>query len=777
MVRCDICRFVIPRPRHTPARALVDELVTSHSIRPGTLLRDRYEIVQELGRGEHGITHLAHHIYINHPCVVKVLHHPVKSATEATARRLQAEASAGFKVSHPNVVRVLDCDTHDGYWYVVMEYIDGVDLTRPLQNKLRLDWRQAISVAVDAAAGLEAIHCVGMVHRDIKPGNLILGTDGRTRVADLGVVGILGSDADPATQLDTGSNAGSFGYAAPEILSHRDKVGPAADLYSLGASLFQLITGRSATRRSRYAQFLDADMQPPAWPTDVPSDVPGWFVEVILKLLQPEPQRRFSSAREVKESLGMRTDSRVSPPRPRMLERGDPRGFVVLAFENQFGSNADDWLGSNLADHLARSLSQRPSVYVVNREQFHATLDRVTARGNANQLANLLDAGRMCGARAIIRGTFTKRDDTIEISATVHESGRGEPIAFPPAKGHLSTLALLEDDLDRRLAAALGLATAPDLKPQRRGPLVAEEKFIAAKELLKHGSYEQAGELAAEAVQLDPEFGEAIGLVGICCARLGQYERAIETNQRQQSLANRLGDQRLLAESYANRGTMHYFRGEYEAARDWLQRSVELASSLGLMTDVAMVRNNLGFVQLQLKQPAAAAEMFNLAIETHTSNGAKSELIPPFTGIGHVMREQRKFDEARVHFRRALVLAEEINDDVNIGVSNMNLGHCALLQGRVATAKYELLIALNVLEKTGFLNGLARVYEYMAELNLEIRNGEEAVRCAERRIELAQRQCNSRMLEAAWMQKAAGLRQCGRMVEADACMGQMDRLR
>jgi tetratricopeptide (TPR) repeat protein len=143
-------------------------------------------------------------------------------------------------------------------------------------------------------------------------------------------------------------------------------------------------------------------------------------------------------------------------------------------------------------------------------------------------------------------------------------------------------------------------------------------------------------------------------------------------------------------------------------------------------------------------------------------------LIGPYNGMGHVLREQKRFEEARGYFRRALALAQESDDDVNMGVAYMNLGHCALLQGRLADAKHELVAALNILEQTSFWNGLARVYEYMADLNLRLSNWKQAIRCADKRIELARRHANLQMESSARKQKAEALKLATSGAETEA---------
>ncbi|RMF73157.1 MAG: serine/threonine protein kinase, partial [Planctomycetota bacterium] len=241
--RCRVCGFVAAAPRKTAPDEPRDVLAFS-PLAPGTVLRERYKLIEPLGRGAHGLTFFAEHLFLNHPCVVKLLPQRIHDDSDAAVRRLRTEASAGYAVNHPNVVRVLDCDVVDGLWYFVMEFVDGVDLDHVAQQRPPIDWRQGVRWALDAAEGLRAIHSAGLVHRDIKPANLLLGLDGRVRVADLGVVRVA-HDQSSANMGAWADRAGTLAYTAPEVLDGEGEPGPAGDLYALGATLFHLLTGRT----------------------------------------------------------------------------------------------------------------------------------------------------------------------------------------------------------------------------------------------------------------------------------------------------------------------------------------------------------------------------------------------------------------------------------------------------------------------------------------------------------------------------------------------------
>ncbi len=759
LARCEACAHLVPLPRRGSRDSAAPAPPITAPFPLGSTLRDRYRLVELIGCGAHGLTYLAHHEFLNHPCVVKVLPHRVADASDRDVHRLRREASAGFRVNHANVVRVLDGDIFENIWYFVMDFIDGVDLARARECAGVIDWRQVTQFAVDAASGLEAIHRAGLIHRDIKPSNLILGVDGALRIADLGVVGLM-PEADDATPQGASDRVGTLAYAAPEVLAGEEPAGPPADLYALGATLFELVTGTAPRGDSVYRTLLNGGDQAITWPESGAQDAPDWLRNAILRLLAQDPRERFPSPAALVDYLEnpSRPGTQVAPAGAPVFP--EPRGVVVLPFENASRTDGDDWIGQALADHLARSLGQYEGTYVVDVNQYLQTLERVRARESGPHVAQLLHAGRLSGAASVVEGVFERSGDTIKLSVRAHQAPQTEPMRVEAVTGALSALADLESELLGRLTRRLGLATASRAAvagtAATRIP-AAEEQFFTGKRAFLRGDYETAMKLGLEAIRLDANFGEAVGFVGVCCARMGRYADAVEYNRRQRELAARAGDERLKIEAHANLGSMYYFQGDYESANSCLERAAQASETLGLSAELARIRNNLGYVLLQLGRATDAERSYQQAIDTHKRNGALISLIGPYTGVGHVLREQKRFEEARGYFRRALALAQESDDRVNEGVAYMNLGNCAMLMGRLLDAKNELAVALNILVHTKFWNGLARVYDHMAELNLKLSNFNEAVRCADQRIELARRHSNAPMEEAARRQKSEAM--------------------
>lgn len=772
--RCATCGFVQPRSGIVAPPNARYGLVSLARLAPEGLVRGKYRLIRQLGAGAHGVAYLARHVFLNHPCVVKVLTPFAPGPVGGTVDRVRAEARAGFRVQDPHVVRVLDCDASEGTWYFVMEFIDGANLATVLAERVALVWQQGLQIALDAARGLAAIHRAGLAHRDIKPGNLILGVDGRLRIADLGVAALATDQKELRGRA--GSGFGTFAYAAPEFFQPGVAQGVAADLYSLGATLFHLLTGRLPHGDGQvFRRLVDMQCRTPTWPTDAATDTPVWLVDAILRLLAIEPGRRFTDATELVTTLEASTHAsrRASVTGDTAIrDRLVPRGIGVLPLRNKAATDGVDWIGHAVANFLGRALAEMPNVYVADPDALIAMLDRVADTGVVPTDAERLEAGRMCGARTVVSGSFEQHGDELEIELRALRGGGLTPVVAR-VLGPIGTLAALERRALHELAARLGLVLpAPGhIVPTA---LDAREKLAHAKRAFLLGEYAQARTLSNEALAVEPEFLEAIGFLGVCLARLGRYDEAEAQHRRQELLAQQAGDVRREIEALANLGVMYYFRGNYAAAQGYYERAAARATAHHLATELAQVSNNLGFVLFRLGQAGEAEAAFSRAIETHRAYGGLASLVGPYNGMGNVLVAAERYAEARKYYRRALALAQEIGDRTSVGTTHMHLGRCAALEGMFDEAKVEFAMALTALEETRFWNGLTRVYEHIAEMQMQLENYEEAARCADKRIELARQHANTRLEAAAWTQKAEALRRAGRPQDAAVCLAQVE---
>lgn len=771
--QCLGCGFFSPRPVDPVETLAQPDDHVPFAI--GTVLRERYRLDALLGVGAHGYTYRAEHLFLNHPCVVKVLPHRIADAGDAAVRRLRTEASAGFRVNDPCVVRVLDCDAMQDAWFFVMEYVAGRSAADLIACDATVPFEQVMQIAQDSVRGLAAIHSCRLLHRDVKPANLILGVDGRTRIADLGVVGVLREPGRGGERVPLG-HAGTLAYIAPEMFQPQAPIDERSDLYSLGVSLYQLATRRLPFAESSFFRSLiDRQSKAAQWPTEAPEQ-PRWFVDAVLRLLAADPAARFRSCADLLDALSPHR-ARPLPSMPSApTEIGSPSGVAVLVFENATGCDEDAWLGYALADHLARSLAQIPGVFVADRDELASVLDRRAPLVDAPVIQQTLDAARLIGASTVIEGRYWREEDRIRLEATARRSDGGPDASLRPIAGSLSSFVQLQDQLVRAAIEGLRLTSAPPGSAALPRPIAAQEAFFSGKRAYLRGDYERATESARRAAELDPEFAEALGFAGVCLSKMGRYADAEEYHSRQAALGQSRDEPREVVEAQSNIGAMHYFRGDYERAYASFALAAETARRHGMSVELAKISNNLGFVLFHLGRVEEAECAYEQAIETHRAHGALTSLIGPYNGMGNVRVRQGRHAEAAEYFRRALALAEESDDRVNSGICHMYLGRVAVQEGRLSDAKHELALALNILETTRFWNGLARVYESMAEMNLRLRNSTEALRCADKRIEVARRHANRRVEAAAWRQRAEACELAQRIDEARACRERAEQL-
>ena len=260
-----------------------------------------YRLLRKLGAGAMGSVYLAEGD--GGPVALKVVH-PHLLERPDFFRRFYREAKVGRRVQHPNVVRTLDSDLQlvgaAAYGFLVMEYVQGRNLRSFLREYGQVPEGLLREVALQAAAGLEAIHAEGIVHRDIKPDNVLITDDHHVRIMDLGIAKL----ADESTALTAeGQFAGSVLYAAPEQILG-ETVGPATDLYALGVTLYELAAGRNPFERDDLAAIMRAHLEhvPERVHQAVPS-ISRWFSEVLSALMEKDPAERFVGAHELAGAL------------------------------------------------------------------------------------------------------------------------------------------------------------------------------------------------------------------------------------------------------------------------------------------------------------------------------------------------------------------------------------------------------------------------------------------------------------------------------------------
>jgi tetratricopeptide (TPR) repeat protein len=765
-LRCIACGAVTPvansgfPPRNS---------VCLPDIAPDGVLAGRYRLARVLR--DDGVTRCLHaeHVYLNHPCVVKLLRATCELPA-ATVAALRAEVDRGFRTGDRHIVRLLDCDVAARTWYFVSEWVDGLALDVVAASRTSLPWRQVVQIGIDAARGLAAIHSAALVHAGVKPGNLLLNPDGNVRIGDFGIERV----REVCRSVTAGGTARALGdaYAAPELAWPGGKQSAASDLYSLGVTLYQLALGRLPTGGARpMRQLLDQQFGRVDWSDEAAERLPAELRDLLDQLLRPDPSERPRDAGSVAEALAAISGVPHGASATFVVEDPAPRGVGVLPFASAGHATGDDWLGYALATGVARRLAELPGTYIADVDGFVSTIKRANGEGSPT-LERILAAGRLVGAASVLSGRVHCTGDRLRVTLEILREGEA-PMLVGSVVGAVSRLPQVEQEITRQFARALGVRAAARTPPQKSlaAPIpAARERLVRARQLYLNGDYHGASRLALEAIGLDPEYADAIGFLGVCSARVGQFAEAERQHAQHLALAERRQDDRQRMEALANLGVMYYFRGDFSEAEKNYRAAADLAHDLGLPVDHAHISNNLGFVLLRRMRLEDAEAAFKAAIETHRAYGALAALVGPYSGVGNVLTEQRRYAEARTYYRRALALASQIGDRTSVGTTHMHLGRCAALEGRYDDAKRDYAVAIGLLDDTGFWSGLARVYEFMIEMNMSLGAVDEAVRCADERIAIARRSNSAALETVALRQKAELLTRAGRIDEAERCL-------
>lgn len=709
--------------------------------------------------------------------MVKVVGPDDPGYSPQACERLEREARIGFRVNHPSVVRVLDVHRVDTTWYLVMEFADGASLAEVLEDCGRMGWMQVAQIGARAADGLAAIHRAGLLHRDIKPANILLQPDGAVKIADLGLAAPLAPDSEGQAATE-GGVVGTPPYVPPEQRTAAGRLSERADVYALGATLYHLLAGHQPQRSKSPLAYLTGqeEYEPIVWDPDVTPPVPEWFRDVVETCLAQSSEQRFYDAAGLNQVLVERVQSPAPSASKTPPERAArPRGIAVLPFANRRATADEDWVGDVLADHAGHRIVGVQGLHLMDRHELASLIERLCSRPpQQTPDAQLRRACELAGVSTVIRGSFALDGDSASVEAYALDISNGKTRPVLREQAPLSAILGAEVDFGDAVIQALGYSGAPRVSdrtlPSGTSNTTAQKWYAEGQRAFARGDYPRAIECAEAALEADPEFADLIGFIGVCHARQGQYDAAIEYHKRLKALADERDDPYHLAEAVSNMGVMYYFKGDYNSAYELLTSANRLEQELNLLPILSKNYSNLGFVLSKLERLEEADQAFREAVRIMTELGTLSGLISPYNGRGEVALQRGRYQEATQHYQTALEWATKTEDQVNVGICHVNLGRCACHLGALDRAEEHFRTALGLLESTSFWHGLALVYEHQAELHLLRDRVDAALQGIEERIKLAQRHKNRRIESAAWEQKARAYEIAGQTETAVDCL-------
>ena len=501
-----------------------------------------YRIIEEIGSGGMGVVFRAHDEHLDREVAIKVLH-PGTITDEGARKHLHKEALALSKLNHPNIATIYDFDTQRGMDFLVMEYIPGVTLNDKLSSG-PLQENEVLRLGMQLSDGLAAAHEHGVVHRDLKPGNLRVTSDGRLKILDFGLAKLrqpLAENAAAETTLQTQSISGTFAYMAPEQLMG-EELDTRTDIHGAGLVMYEMATGQRPFAEVQSGQLIGAILRRPPVPprTLNPSISPG-LEQIIEKCLEKDPQNRYQSAKDLALDLRRGASPATSGAFALALHAASKRrwwwipagvalavlaamvifswtrsnghgtpvigAIAVLPLENMSHDQEQEYFVDGMTDELITDLARIRGIRVISRT---SVMPYKGTRKSLHQIARELHVD------AIVEGSVMRDGNHLRVTAQLIYAPTDTHVWAESYQRDLRDVLAVQDEVAHAIASEINVKlTAPEeerLAQAHSSNFAAHDAYLKGRYHLQQGTEDQMRQAKAyfeEATRLDPGYAPA----------------------------------------------------------------------------------------------------------------------------------------------------------------------------------------------------------------------------------------------------------------------------
>lgn len=662
-----------------PTRTLI---TTPSNIRIGANFARRYHILEELGRGGMGKVYKALDTKVDEQIAIKLLN-PEVAGDEKTRQRFREELKTTRQISHRHICRVYDFSEEDGQAFITMEHVSGEDLKSLIRRVGQLTPGKAVFVARQIADGLAEAHRMGVIHRDLKPHNIMVDKEGNVRIMDFGIARTFKKTG----VTDTGVIIGTPEYMSPEQVDGKE-VDQRSDIYSLGIILYEMLTGRVPfAGDTPLSVAVKQKTERPISPRRLNPQIPAEINRIILRCLEKDRELRFQDAASLWEELkaiekSLPKTDRVVPERKTRATReitvkfnlsrmfvpalvlvglalitfvgwrlisqrdvsifaADKPSLAVLHFENNTGDNNLIHWRKALSDLLISDLSQSRFLQVLSAERMFQIMEELDILTDSSYSSDDLKAlARRGGVRYVLVGKMTKAGDIIRLNITLQEAQTGEVIGSEQVEGEgEDSLFSLVDELTTRIKASFKLSAekiASDLDAK------VEEITTASSEAHRYynegmtyhnrGDYTKSIPLMELAVAIDPEFAMAYRAMSVAYSNLGYQSEAERRLERAFELKDRVSERE-----------RYYIEADYyRRSEQTFDKAIDAYEKLlAVYPDDHVGNNNLGVVYNSIEEYEKAIECFDANVRNQTQNyHSYSNLATAYLSTGRLRKAE-----------------------------------------------------------------------------------------------------------------------------------------
>jgi len=551
---CGICGTPLSIP-DTPREPATRTITTAPTkLKRGSVFAHRYEVIEELGKGGMGRVYRVSDKTLGQDIALKILK-PEIADDKTTIQRFRNELLLTRLISHRNVCRIYDLSESEGVQFISMEYVSGENLKNSLRMMERLTLGKTIAIARQICEGLGEAHRLGVVHRDIKPQNIMIDREGNVRIMDFGIARSLKSEGI----TDRGIRIGTPEYMSPEQVEGKP-ADQRSDIYSLGIVLYELVSGKVPfSGDTPLSIALKHKTAIPEDPAVLNAEIPETFSRLVLKCLEKDPEHRFQTTEELLAAImdveneittseratsRRKTDvSRTGVRRPVWKKLGipvfisiaalcamfwffflkgkllfapeNPVSIAVISFVNQTGDSSYDYLQDAIPNLLITSLEQSKYIHVTTWERMHDVLRQM---GEERRSSIDQDLGfalcRREGIEALALGSIFKAGNTFATDVNVMNAATKAQIKSISTRGEgvESILRSQIDEISREIARGIGLterkiaAGEVQITEVTTASMDAYNYFLRGREDYEKFYFTDAKRFLERAVELDPSF-------------------------------------------------------------------------------------------------------------------------------------------------------------------------------------------------------------------------------------------------------------------------------
>ena len=709
----------------------------------------RYRVEKLLGQGGMGAVYKAYDLDLNRTVALKLVRPELMVHPEAM-QRFKQELLLASKISHRNILRIHDLGDAAGTKFISMAFVDGSDLHHVLKSQGKLTIERTLDIAKQLCAALDAAHGESVVHRDMKPQNIMLDKDDHVFVSDFGLAKSIESEGGMTM---TGELLGTPRYMAPEQIECKPVDGR-TDLYALGLIMYEMLTGDVPFQAESTFQLMykRANEAPPE-PKQVNPDIPDWLNQVVMKCLERDPAKRYKSARAILNDLELQqSPSGFSPsmsirlpqmavnvpvkkrtfaliiagalvvssglavvgyhylhkPATEQVAVAPERRVAVLPVK-VLGDEAQlGYIGTGITEALIAKLSQVKELNVAST----SAVQRVNTNNSVPEIAKSL------GVSYVVQGSVQgSGDDVLVLLNLLDSQGKQVGQALKPFSGKRQDLLTLEDDMFNALQPALSPSSAqPTVAFRPTENTAAYELYLKGRNTFTRGELDPKNVQAAigyykQATKADPNF--ALAWAGLADAYLRVYKSSKDPNASQQALAaaqqaNRIQGADTIPEVQYTLGSVLNATGKTAEAVSVLQDALKLAPN----SDEAYRR--LGDTYRAAGQKDQAIAAYKKAIELNPYFWFNYNL------LGTTSYRFGMYDQALAAFKKVIEL------DPNNAAAYANMGVIYFTQDKWSDAVDVFEKSLSLKPTPDTYSNLATQYFYLHKFDKAVENYEKA---------------------------------------------------